>query len=60
MIDSHGTGDAYSRLFVVEETYDNLEAAKWDMQQGVKLNYAQVRRGNVQGQDYRYSLRPLP
>ena len=44
MIDSHGTGDAYSRLFVVEETYDNLDAAKWDIQQGNKLNYEQVSR----------------
>lgn len=44
MIGSRGAGDAYSRLFAVEETYDNLEAAKWDMQQGIKLNYAQVSR----------------
>lgn len=44
MIDSHGTGDAYSRLFVAEETYDNLDAAKWDIQQGNKLNYEQISR----------------
>lgn len=44
MIDSHGTSDAYNRLFVVEEEYDNLDAAKWDMQQGNKLNYEQISR----------------
>ena len=44
MIDSNGTGEAYSRLFVVEETYDNLDAAKWDIQQGNKLNYEQISR----------------
>lgn len=44
MIDSHGNCDAYSRLFVAEEEYDNLDAAKWDMQQGDKLNYEQISR----------------
>ena len=44
MIDSRGTGDAYSRLLVVEETYDNLDAAKWDIQQGNRLNFEQISR----------------
>ena len=44
MIGSRGNGDAYSRLFVAEETYDNLDAAKSDVQQGDKLNYEQISR----------------
>lgn len=44
MIDSHATGDAYSRLFVVEEEYDNLDAAKWDMQREDVFNYEQISR----------------
>ena len=49
MIDSQGTGDAYSRLFVVEETYDDLNAAKWDIQQGNILNYEQISRELLSG-----------
>ena len=44
MIDSHGTGDANNRLFVVEEEYDNLDAAKWDMQREDYFNYEQISR----------------
>ncbi len=44
MIDSQGAGDAYCRLFMVEETYDDLDIAKWDIQQGNKLNYEQISR----------------
>lgn len=44
MIDSHGNGDAYNRLFVVEDTYKDLETAMRNMQREDNFKYEQVSR----------------
>ena len=44
LIDTYGNGNAHNRLFVVEEMYDNLDTAKWDMQREDNFDYEQISR----------------
>ena len=44
IIDSHGEGAAKNRVMVVEEHYDDIEAAKRDMQTDGLFNYQEISR----------------
>lgn len=44
LIDTCGNGNAHNRLFVVEEMYDNLDTAKWDMQREDYFDFEQIGR----------------